>query len=35
MYNSYRKEKAKEESKQLIPEVQNDVLSPDSSGDNN
>ena len=34
MYNSYRREKAKEESKQVVPEVQNDNQSPDSSGDN-
>jgi len=35
MYNSYRKEKEKQESKQVIPEVQNDNLSPDSPGDSN
>jgi ACS family glucarate transporter-like MFS transporter len=35
MYNSYKREKAKEESKQVVPEVQNDNDNSDSSGDNN
>ncbi|MHC4726216.1 MAG: MFS transporter [Planctomycetota bacterium] len=35
MYNSYRREKAKEESKQVVPEVQNDNHNPDNSGGSN
>ncbi|UCF16456.1 MAG: hypothetical protein JSW59_03165, partial [Phycisphaerales bacterium] len=33
MYNSYRREKAKEGNKQVVPEVQNDNHNSDSSGD--
>jgi ACS family glucarate transporter-like MFS transporter len=36
-YRNYKQNKAKEkeESKQVVPEVQNDILSPDSPGDSN
>jgi flagellar basal body-associated protein FliL len=33
MYNSYRREKAKEESKQVIPELRDDNSNPDGSGE--
>jgi ACS family glucarate transporter-like MFS transporter len=32
MYNSYKREKAQEEHRQVVPEVQNDDREPDSSG---